>query len=226
MSSGPTNRCGILSTHRGHLVVVAVADHAALRRAGRARGVDVGEEVVLVDLRRLASSSASGWAAACSRPRASSSARSANVRTWRSRQVRTLRRPSRAARRPRRARRPTRSGRARRRRRAASCSRRPAPRSPPTRPSAKSNRHHSRLVEPRIAKASPFFDPEREQPVRERRRPAGRPPARDLDPARRRARRGRRARASSRATAFRQSAAIVLAHGAKRTERKGTPVHA
>ena len=35
----------------GHLVVVAVPDHAGLRRPGRARGVDEGEEVVLADLR-------------------------------------------------------------------------------------------------------------------------------------------------------------------------------
>ena len=36
---------------RGHRVVVAVADHAALRRAGRSRRVDVGVEVVLADHR-------------------------------------------------------------------------------------------------------------------------------------------------------------------------------
>jgi hypothetical protein len=35
----------------GHLVVVAVADHAGLGRPGRARGVDEGEELVLVDCR-------------------------------------------------------------------------------------------------------------------------------------------------------------------------------
>ena len=34
---------------RGHHVVVAVADHAGLRRARRARGVDVRVEVVLAD---------------------------------------------------------------------------------------------------------------------------------------------------------------------------------
>ena len=34
-----------------HAVVVAVADHAALRRPGRARGVDVREEVLLADRR-------------------------------------------------------------------------------------------------------------------------------------------------------------------------------
>ena len=37
---------------RRHLVVIAMADHAALRRAGRPRGVDVGEEILLVDRRR------------------------------------------------------------------------------------------------------------------------------------------------------------------------------
>ena len=36
---------------RGHLVVVAVADHAGLGRAGRARRVDEREEVVLLDRR-------------------------------------------------------------------------------------------------------------------------------------------------------------------------------
>jgi hypothetical protein len=35
---------------RGHLVVVAVADHAGLRWAGRARRVDEGENVLLADL--------------------------------------------------------------------------------------------------------------------------------------------------------------------------------
>ena len=34
-----------------HRVVVAVPDHAGLRRPGRARGVDVRVEVVLADLR-------------------------------------------------------------------------------------------------------------------------------------------------------------------------------
>ena len=39
-----------LLDHRSHLVVVPVADHAALRRAGRARGVDERVQVLLVDL--------------------------------------------------------------------------------------------------------------------------------------------------------------------------------
>ena len=38
------------SSDGGHLVVVAVPDHAGLGRPGRARGVDVGEEVLLADL--------------------------------------------------------------------------------------------------------------------------------------------------------------------------------
>ena len=37
--------------HRRHRVVVAMADHAALRRAGRARRVDEREQVVLADRR-------------------------------------------------------------------------------------------------------------------------------------------------------------------------------
>ncbi len=40
---------GQLALHRDHRVVVAMADHAALRRAGRPRGVDEREDVLLVD---------------------------------------------------------------------------------------------------------------------------------------------------------------------------------
>ena len=126
-----------LVADRDHRVVVAVADHAALRRAGRARRVDVGEEVVLGD-RASASARAVGFSAANSRPLRASSSRPANVSTCSSREARRgPRRSSRAGRRPRRARPQTPSGRGRTRSPPARSSRRPAP-SPPRRARARS----------------------------------------------------------------------------------------
>ena len=103
---------------RRHGVVVAVADHAALRRAGRPGGVDVREEVVLArprpPPRRARPGARARERAACR----SSSSRSAKRR--RCSQSRERSQPSILAalrRRPRRGRRPPPSGRARRRRR-------------------------------------------------------------------------------------------------------------
>ena len=70
-----------LVEHRDHLVVVAVADHAGLRRPGRPRGVDVGEEVVLADLGHGTVESVGVRRLRSARPRASSSGRSANAST-------------------------------------------------------------------------------------------------------------------------------------------------
>ena len=112
--------------HRDHLVVVAVPDHAALRRAGRPRGVDEREEVLLVDRRDRVVERARVRRrdSAALPPRARR--RSANVSTSRrrGRRAREPPRPSRAGRRPRRARRPPPSARGRSGRRVASCSRR------------------------------------------------------------------------------------------------------
>ena len=208
MSSGPVKRRQVVDD-RDHRVVVAVRDHAALRRAGRPRGVDVGEEVVLLDRRRGLAQRVRvlGRVGAPALGQVVEVGEGQHVAQARERR-RARARPSRAGPRPRRGRRPTPSGRGCSRRPSASCSRRSQRRSRRPAPSAKSKSAHStgscrgsrtRRPSARRARAARSRSPRRARP----------PPPTRARATRRRAGRGRPGVVRPAATASRQSRSIV-----------------
>ena len=189
-----------------HLVVVAVADHAALRRAGRARRVDVREEVVLADrgARLVERRRVRRGELAAARLEVVEVGEREHVAEPGQLGPRPPR-PSRAAPRPRRGRRPPPSGRARTRSPAASCSRRSGRRSrrrgrarSRTAPTRGASRRGSRTRRPsRTPSASRPFASSSTRRAASAHETSSQPPSRSARYA---------GPAAARATAFRQSA--------------------